>query len=263
MSWYDPSKPVISPEKQIESKYPGMKVPVLPARAVVFCLGKGMPVLKEHYPCRQLMEKLPGFITHSEVLGIDGIPGVCFLHGGYAAPQIACAVETLHVLGVKEVSLVGLCGGFAAHLSVGDIILPDKVWSEEGTSRHYLEDPGFAQVTPSFPFETLASFFQEKGFRVFRESTVTTDAVYRQTYGKEQFWRDKGCVAVDMEASTLVNLCNLYEIRNSVSLMVSDRHPLSENDPSWQWGNADYGELLNRFILDNIAFNTSDQRCLT
>ena len=263
MSWYDPGKPVISPEKQIESKYPGMKVPVLPARAVVFCLGKGMPVLKEHYPCRQLMEKLPGFITHSEVLGIDGIPGVCFLHGGYAAPQIACAVETLHVLGVKEVSLVGLCGGFAAHLSVGDIILPDKVWSEEGTSRHYLEDPGFAQVTPSFPFETLASFFQEKGFHVFRESTVTTDAVYRQTYGKEQFWRDKGCVAVDMEASALVNLCNLYEIRNSVALMVSDRHPLSENDPSWQWGNADYGELLNRFILDNIAFNTSDQRCLT
>ena len=263
MSWYDPGKPVISPEKQIESKYPGMKVPVLPARAVVFCLGKGMPVLKEHFPCRQLMEKLPGFITHSEVLGIDGIPGVCFLHGGYAAPQIACAVETLHVLGVKEVSLVGLCGGFAAHLSVGDIILPDKVWSEEGTSRHYLENPGFAQVTPSVPFDTLASFFQEKGFRVFREPTVTTDAVYRQTYGKEQFWRDKGCVAVDMEASALVNLCNLYGIRNSVSLMVSDRHPLSENDPSWQWGNADYSELLNRFILDNIAFNTSNQRCLT
>ena len=75
MSWYDPGKPVISPGKQIESKYPGMEVPVLPARAVVFCLGKGMPVLKEHFPCRQLMEKLPGFITHSEVLGIDGIPG--------------------------------------------------------------------------------------------------------------------------------------------------------------------------------------------
>ena len=133
MSWYDPGKPILDPAKQIESKYPGMKIPVLPARAVVFCLGKGLPVLKEHYPCPQLMEKLPGFITHSEVLGIDGFPGVCFLHGGYAAPQIACTVETLHVLGVKEVFLVGLCGGFAAHLSVGDIILPDKVWSEEGT----------------------------------------------------------------------------------------------------------------------------------
>ena len=129
MSWYTPGEPILSPGKQIESKYPGMKIPVLPARAVVFCLGKGMPVLKEHYSCHQLMEKLPGFITHSEVLGIKDNPDVCFLHGGYAAPQIACTVETLHVLGVKEVFLVGLCGGFTPHLSVGDVILPDKVWS--------------------------------------------------------------------------------------------------------------------------------------
>ena len=98
MPWYDPddhSAPVIDPVSQIKSKYPGMQVPVLPARAVVFCLGKGIPVLKEHYPCYQVMEKLPGFITHSEVLGINGIPGVCFLHGGYAAPQITCTIETL------------------------------------------------------------------------------------------------------------------------------------------------------------------------
>ena len=47
MSWYDPGEPILSPGKQIESKYPGMKIPVLPARAVVFCLGKGMPVLKD------------------------------------------------------------------------------------------------------------------------------------------------------------------------------------------------------------------------
>ena len=74
MSWYTPGEPILSPGKQIESKYPGMKIPVLPARAVVFCLGKGMPVLKEHYSCHQLMEKLPGFITHSEVLGIKDNP---------------------------------------------------------------------------------------------------------------------------------------------------------------------------------------------
>ena len=256
MSWYDSGMPVISPGKQIESKYPGMNIPVLPARAVVFCLGKGMSVLKEHYPCRQLMEKLPGFIAHSEVLGIEGFPGVCFLHGGYASPQIACTVETLHVLGVKEIFLVGLCGGFTGQLSVGDIILPDKIWSEEGTSRHYLAEPGFAQVSPPFAFDVLASCFQENGFRIFCKPTVTTDAVYRQTYGKERFWRDIGCVAVDMEASALVNICNLYGIRNTVSLMVSDRHPLSENDPSWQWGSSDYGDLLIRYILSCIAFST-------
>ena len=195
MPWYNPddhSAPVIDPVSQIKSKYPGMQVPVLPARAVVFCLGKGIPVLKEHYSCFQIMEKLPGFITHSEVLGINGILGVCFLHGGYAAPQITCTIETLRVLGVQEVILVGLCGGFGENLSVGDILLPEKIWSEEGASLHYLESPGFAQVTPPAPFDSIASFFMEKGYQVCRKSTVTTDAVYRQTWNKEQRWREQG-----------------------------------------------------------------------
>ena len=162
MPWFDPedrSKPVISPPEQIRSKYPEMQVPVLPARAVVFCMGRGLPVLKEMYSCEQIMEKLPGFITHSEVLGVKNIPGVCFLHGGYGAPQAACTIETLHVLGVKEVILAGLCGGFDQELSVGDVLLPGKILSEEGTSLHYREASGFAEVSP-----LCASFVPAAGF---------------------------------------------------------------------------------------------------
>ena len=179
-----------------ESKYPGTKVPVLPEKAVVFCLGKGIPVLKETYPCYQIMEHLPGFITRAEVLGIENAPGICFLHGGRGAPQVACTVETLRVLGVKEILMVGLCGGFGENQSVGDILLPEKIWCEEGTSLHYVELPGFARVTPSSPIEGIASFFREKGYQVAHNATVTTDAVYRQTFGKERFWRQLGCVGV-------------------------------------------------------------------
>ena len=259
MPWFDPedrSKPVISPPEQIRSKYPEMQVPVLPARAVVFCMGRGLPVLKEMYSCEQIMEKLHGFITHSEVLGVKNIPGVCFLHGGYGAPQAACTIETLHVLGVKEVILAGLCGGFDQELSVGDVLLPGKILSEEGTSLHYREASGFAEVSPPVPFGKAASFFRSRGSRVWQKDTVTTDAVYRQTFHKEKIWRDMGCAAVDMEASALVNICNLYGIRNMVILMVSDRHPLSEDDPEWTWGCTDFGELCGRFIRNCIEFST-------
>ena len=257
MPWFDPkdqSRPIIEPRKQIESKYPGTKVPVLPEKAVVFCLGKGIPVLKETYPCYQIMEHLPGFITRAEVLGIENVPGICFLHGGRGAPQVACTVETLRVLGVKEILMVGLCGGFGENQSVGDILLPEKIWCEEGTSLHYLEKPGFARVTPSSPIEGIASFFREKGYQVGHNATVTTDAVYRQTFGKERFWRQLGCVGVDMEASALVNLCNIYKIRNTVVLMVSDRHPLSENDPVWEWGSVNFGDMAVRFIQDCVEY---------
>ena len=258
MPWYDPedhSMPVISPPEQIRSKYPNMRIPVLPARAVVFCMGRGLTVLKELYSCEQIMEKLPGFITHSEVLGVKDVSGVCFLHGGYGAPQVACTIETLHVLGVKEVILAGLCGGFDEELSVGDILLPGKILSEEGTSLHYRETPGFAEVSPSIAFGRMEPFRRDKGYRVWHKDTVTTDAVYRQTILKEKAWRDMGCAAVDMEASALVNICNLYGIRNMVVLMVSDQHPLSEDDPEWKWGCTNFPELRERFIRDCIAFS--------
>ncbi len=260
MPWFDPedhSRPVINPLEQIAGKYPGMQMPVLPAKAVVFCLGKGLPVLREHYPCHIIMEKLPGFITHSEVLGIEDIPGVCFLHGGYASPQAACTIETLHVLGVREVFLAGLCGGFDRCLSVGDVLLPERILCEEGTSFHYMESPGFAEPRPPIPFDEISSCFEAKGYRVFRKATVTTDAVYRQTYHKESVWREKGCAAVDMEASAIVNLCSLRGMSSTVALMVSDRHPLREGDPAWQWGGTGFTDLCTRFILDCIAFNIS------
>ena len=63
MKWFDPgdrSEPVLEPRKQIESKYPGMKVPVLPPRAVVFCLGRGMPVTKEMTPLWRNAKRLSG-----------------------------------------------------------------------------------------------------------------------------------------------------------------------------------------------------------
>ena len=259
MSWYDPedrSMPVINPPEQIRSKYPNMIIPVLPPRAVVFCMGRGLPVLKERYSSVQIMEKLPGFITHSEVLGVKNIPEVCFLHGGYGAPQVACTIETIHVLGVKEVILIGLCGGFGEELSVGDILLPGKILSEEGTSLHYREASGFAEVSPPVSLSGIGPFFRDRGYSVWTKDTVTTDAIYRQTFCKEKAWRDKGCVAVDMEASALVNVCNRYGIRNTVILMVSDRHPLSEADSEWRWGCTDFPERCERFVRDCIEFST-------
>ena len=56
------------------------------------------------------------------------------------------------------------------------------------------------------------------------------------------------------EASALVNLCNIYKIRNTVVLMVSDRHPLSENDPVWEWGSVNFGDMAVRFIQDCVEY---------
>lgn len=256
-SWFfpeDKTKPVFDAYNHIRRKYPEGEMPQLPPKAVAFCLGKGLPVLRERFPTETILEELPGFITDSPVFKVRGHDGVCFLHGGYGAPQAATTVESLHALGVEEVILVGLCGAFAADLQVGDVVIPGQILSEEGASLHYIPEPGFAKPRRPGSPHTLESFLRGKGFRVVESDTVTTDAPYRQTFHKEALWRERGCAGVDMEASALVNLCAYYGMKSAVALMASDKHPVHEGDKPWAWGSLDFNGLRDDFIAACIEY---------
>ena len=253
----DRTAPVIDPERHIAAKYPPGQVPRLPEWAIVFFLGKGLPELERLYPTRVQLEELPGFITHSRVLGVAGEEGVCFLHGGYGAPQAACTMETLRVLGVRKTLLVGLCGGFGKETAVGDVFLPGRIWSEEGTSRHYFPEGGFAETDAPSGLEERLRY---EGLRVRREPIVTTDAVYRQTFFKEAKWRDLGCAAVDMEASAAANVCRFRGMRCAAALMVSDRHPLAPDEPAWAWGSEDLPDRRERFLRACIEYALNEAR---
>ena len=79
-------------------------------------------------------------------------------------------------------------------------------------------------------FEQLQNISEAKVLPI-----VTTDAVYRQTFYKEQLWREKGAVAVDMETSALWSVGKFLGLQVASVLMISDRHPLREGDPTWEW----------------------------
>ena len=109
------------------------------------------------------MEELPGFISSSPVMAVPGCKDWCFLQGGYGSPQAACTVGALAVLGVRKIFLVGLCGGFGAQVQTGEILLPQRILSEEGVSRHYLADPEIAQVHSPYLQEELAAYLRRTG----------------------------------------------------------------------------------------------------
>ena len=72
--WYypeDKTEPVITAARQIVSKYGSDGWRKLPPKAVVFCMGKGLPILEANFSTEQLLETLPGFISHSKVLGLS------------------------------------------------------------------------------------------------------------------------------------------------------------------------------------------------
>ena len=202
----DDSSAVLTAKENIESIRGAGSVLRLPERALVFFMSRGVDYLLETDTCRLLTEKLPRFLMGGPVYAIGDT--LCFLDGGRGAPQAADTVETLAALGV---------------------LVPQCCFSEEGTSWHYYEH---AEV-----FEPDARLYARlRGIPGSKTlPLVSTDGIYRQTYYKEQLWREKGAAAVDMETSAVFSVARCLGLAAAAVLMVSDCHPLYEGAPKWEW----------------------------
>lgn len=219
---------VITAAKQVRRRTPSPEP--LPETALVFFMGKSLQHLLEAHPDDWAEHPLPRFLADSPVyVHRDG--RLCMLHGGYGAPQAADTVEVLAELGVKRIVAAGMCGGYGENVSLGDMILPDRAFVEEGASLRYYSDIKCAEPSPIL-LERAAKTFPEAR----RLSIVTTDAVYRQTFFKENRWRAEGAVGVDMETSALFSISRLKGIEAVMLMVVSDQHPLSPETPvDWTW----------------------------
>ena len=137
------------------------------------------------------------------------------------APQAVLVLEKLIALGVRDVLAVGWCGSLLPHVGIGDIVLPCRAISEEGTSQHYptsIEDP-----CPSSQLLGLIRDVFEQERVPFHEGPVwSTDAPYRETIGKVVRYRKQGVLAVEMEASALFTVAHFRGVRLALILIVSD-----------------------------------------
>ncbi|MBQ5487452.1 MAG: nucleoside phosphorylase [Clostridia bacterium] len=229
MNWKienDNTPPIITAEAHVRSAHGG-KMQALPETAVIFFMSGWEECLVSERGAEVLMEKLPRFLTGKPVYRLTD--GVCFTDGGRGAPHAVDTVETLHALGVKTIVSVGMFGAFGEGFEVGDIAVPSKVFIEEGTSHHYAVEPQYSE--PDNALSTaLAGMLDAR-----QPQTVSTDAVYRQTFMKEALWREKGAVGVDMETSAVFTAARFLGMSAAAVLIVSDKHPMDEKQPKWSW----------------------------
>mgnify|MGYP004687961265 FL=1 len=121
-------------------------------------------------------------------------------------------------------------GSFSSNINSGDILIPNKAFSEEGTSLHYYENAEFFEPDAML-LEKVTGFINNS----YKFPIVSTDAVYRQTFFKEELWRSKGAIGVDMETSAIYSVSKYLGL-NSISILIaSDKHPINENEKSWKW----------------------------
>lgn len=255
MNWKlpnDNTEAVITAKKHIASSHGNSNVASLPETCILFEMGMAIPFIEEQFSTDTIIEHVPGFITDQKCIRLTENKNVCLVRGGYGAPAAVDTLETVLALGVRRVIIMGMCGGFSANIRVGDIVIPRKNLCEDGTSQHYL-----GNVESVAADSTLQKAFVEhfsKQFNVLEKPTVSTDAVYRQTMAKEADWRNKDCVAVDMETSALLAVCQYYSIPACAALICSDRHPLPNEDKNWSWGNCNFIEMRKSFIRHGIMY---------
>ena len=141
---------------------------------------------------------------------------------GMGGPSAAIVLEELGELGVKRAIRVGTCGALDASLEHGDLVVAGEALAEDGTSRALgadevaRPDAGLtAALRTAMPNGESPSLI------------VTTDLFYDGHHAggpgsRADGWRDRGAVAVEMEAATLFTLGPRIGVATACILAVTD-----------------------------------------
>ncbi|MGQ9921090.1 MAG: nucleoside phosphorylase [Desulfobacca sp.] len=137
------------------------------------------------------------------------------------APYAVMVLEKLIALGAQTIIALGWCGSLRSEALIGDLILPEAAYSEEGTSGHY---PGAAKISrPEAGLcQALRRSLNEAGCGFHAGTVWTTDAIYRETRRKVAAYGALGMWAVEMEMSALFNVARYRGVALAGLLLVSD-----------------------------------------
>lgn len=137
------------------------------------------------------------------------------------APQAAMVMELFRLSGVRSFFSLGWCGSLQPDLSIGQVVLPETAFSEEGTSAHYVSEGSPLAADPDLS-RCLAESLTRRNIPFKKGRVWTTDAPFRETQEKIQAYAEKGMLAVDMESSAIMAVARFRELAWSGLMVVSD-----------------------------------------
>ncbi len=163
-----------------------------------------------------------------------GAGGFCVTGPFIGAAYGAMLMESLIARGIDSIIVFGWCGAVSKEFKIGDIILPDRAIADEGVTRNYLDsDLEFPRVSASQnQHARLCRAFEKKSISYKRGTIWTTDAIYRETPTKVDYFKKQGAVAVEMECSALFSVAGFHKKEVAAVLVVSDE----VNPGAWKPG---------------------------
>ena len=134
-----------------------------------------------------------------------------FFMAGVSGPWISADIEELHAQGVEKFIIFGNCGVLDSNIEDCSIIIPTKAFRDEGTSYHYVEESDTIELNLKY-VDKFLEILKEYNFEYTKGYTWTTDAFYRETREKINYFKGKGAVCVEMEGSVIAAVCKRLEL---------------------------------------------------
>jgi len=143
------------------------------------------------------------------------------LHSFIGSSAASMMLEEMIASGARQIIEVGMCGGIAPSIRVGDIVVADRGLVDEGTSGHYFDDTKEFLASKRLT-EALKQTLGKVGMEFKTGGVWTTDAPYRETRTKLRRFKRQGAVGVNMETSALFAVGSYRGVEVGSLQVVSD-----------------------------------------
>ena len=171
------------------------------------------------------------------ILNYKGVE-ITFFMAGVSGPWISADIEQLNASGVEKFIIFGNCGVIDSNIEDCSIIIPTLAFREEGTSYHYVEASDTIEMNPKY-IDDFTQVLNDYNFDYTNGYTWTTDAFFRETKDKIEYFKSKGVKTVEMEGATIAAVCQRKNLDYFTFYYAGD------NLDSTEWDERSLSGLVN------------------
>ncbi len=162
---------------------------------------------------------------HRQLLGYTGsyrgVP-MSVQSTGMGCPSMAIVAEELIRLGARCLVRVGTSGIVSERIAPGELIVATGSVANDGTTRQYLRGAPYAPIADHAVVRALLDAGQELGTAPHTGLIQTEDAFYATSPADVPVLRERGVLAVEMEASALFLIAALRRVQAGCVLVASN-----------------------------------------
>lgn len=168
------------------------------------------------------------------------------------APFAVLVAEELFASGCQLLISITSAGQISASGQPPYVVLIEKALRDEGTSYHYLPPTTYSFLATHWQ-ETIAAGWDEAALPLQIGASWTTDAPFRETEAAITACKEKGILAVEMEAAALYALATAR--KKNIVCFAHVTNQMAQTEGDFEKGQAQ-GSITALKILNQVARHT-------